>query len=321
MKSLYYKLKDEARFKKVPMHVVEKDYILSYILAGIAMEPELAHSLVFKGGTALKKSYFGDYRFSEDLDFSVINAPKGQELEKLLGNAIVTSINLLFSFGAFDIQLKRNAERLPHPNGQDAFIFSVKFPWHRDFLCRIKVEVTHDEMVMLPPQDRPILHGYGEVIDVKVSCYHIEEIIAEKLRALLQTHKKLVARGWNKYRARDYYDLWCILKNYGNEIDSNRLIEILNKKCTLREVSYNNIDDFFTEELVREAGNHWVDSLVALMPILPDWAIVLGETKMLITEYVLTQKGGNLTLEKLLAGISKERFTLTEEDKEWLEMS
>ncbi|MFI4957091.1 MAG: nucleotidyl transferase AbiEii/AbiGii toxin family protein [Gammaproteobacteria bacterium] len=320
MKSLRVKLMDEARFKKVPVHVVEKDYVLSYILAGIAMEHELTRSLVFKGGTALKKSYFGDYRFSEDLDFSVINAPKGYELEKLMNNAILNSKNLLFPYGAFDLQLKRKAERSPHPNGQDAFIVSVAFPYPNN-VCRIKVEITHDEVVMLPPQDRPILHGYDEVIDCKIACYHIEEIVAEKLRALLQTHKKLVTRGWNKPRARDYYDLWCILKNYSSEIDNKRLIEMLDNKCVLRDVSYKSIDDFFTEELVREAENHWVATLGSFMAILPEWNVVLRETRLLILEHVFIQKSETLTLEKLLVDTSKERFELTQEDKEWLEMT
>ena len=39
---------------------------LSYLLAGIAANPDLSGTLIFKGGTALKKLYFGDYRFSAD---------------------------------------------------------------------------------------------------------------------------------------------------------------------------------------------------------------------------------------------------------------
>jgi len=80
MKSLRIKIQDEANLKKVPMHVIEKDYALSYALAGMAKQPELFHSLIFKGGTALKKIFFGDYRFSEDLDFSAINAPKDKQI-------------------------------------------------------------------------------------------------------------------------------------------------------------------------------------------------------------------------------------------------
>jgi predicted nucleotidyltransferase component of viral defense system len=52
-------------------HVVEKDYVLGWLLAGINEHPILKTSWVFKGGTCLKKCYFETYRFSEDLDFTV----------------------------------------------------------------------------------------------------------------------------------------------------------------------------------------------------------------------------------------------------------
>ncbi len=51
--------------------LLEQDYALSWMLYGIANVPKLYEHLVFKGGTCLKKCYFGDYRFSQDLDFSV----------------------------------------------------------------------------------------------------------------------------------------------------------------------------------------------------------------------------------------------------------
>lgn len=52
-------------------NVVEKDYVLGWLLAGIFSQPQLAEHWVFKGGTCLKKCYFETYRFSEDLDFTV----------------------------------------------------------------------------------------------------------------------------------------------------------------------------------------------------------------------------------------------------------
>jgi predicted nucleotidyltransferase component of viral defense system len=212
MKPLRIKLQDECSFKKSLPEIVEKDYALSYILAGIAKQQQLGNSLIFKGGTALKKIFFGDYRFSVDLDFSTLDAPKNQALESALQAAIGISSELLSDYGPFEIQLKRYPERGPHPTGQEAFNVNVKFPWHRSPLCTIKVEVTHDEPVILAPEYKPILHGYDETLDCLVACYHIEEIIAEKLRALLQTHRKLVTRGWNRPRARDYYDLWVGFK-------------------------------------------------------------------------------------------------------------
>lgn len=56
MKPLRLKLQNECNIKKFAQHIVEKDYALSYVLAGIAQQPELFGSLVFKGGTALKKT-------------------------------------------------------------------------------------------------------------------------------------------------------------------------------------------------------------------------------------------------------------------------
>jgi len=52
---------------------IEKDYILSWILFGISKHEQLSKAIVFKGGTVLKKVYFNDYRFSEDLDFTLLN--------------------------------------------------------------------------------------------------------------------------------------------------------------------------------------------------------------------------------------------------------
>lgn len=59
-----------AHQEGVGARVIEKDYVLSWLLAAIA-ESELRNQLVFKGGTALKRMYYPDYRFSEDLDFTV----------------------------------------------------------------------------------------------------------------------------------------------------------------------------------------------------------------------------------------------------------
>ena len=62
--------------------MLERDHLLSWVLAGISQISELRQTLVFKVGTALKKCYFGDYRFSEDLDFSCLaDVPKGEAMD------------------------------------------------------------------------------------------------------------------------------------------------------------------------------------------------------------------------------------------------
>ncbi|MCB1119742.1 MAG: nucleotidyl transferase AbiEii/AbiGii toxin family protein, partial [Chlamydiia bacterium] len=60
-------------------NVVEKDYVLGWILAGISANKVLRESWVFKGGTCLKKCHFETFRFSEDLDFTLRDASQLDE--------------------------------------------------------------------------------------------------------------------------------------------------------------------------------------------------------------------------------------------------
>lgn len=48
--------------RRIPETVLERDYCLSWLLVGLSRSP-LRSPLAFKGGTALKKCYFWDYRF------------------------------------------------------------------------------------------------------------------------------------------------------------------------------------------------------------------------------------------------------------------
>jgi predicted nucleotidyltransferase component of viral defense system len=63
--------------------VIEKDYVLGWVLAAIAAEPALADTWIFKGGTCLRKCYYETYRFSEDLDFTVVDGGL-EESDKLI---------------------------------------------------------------------------------------------------------------------------------------------------------------------------------------------------------------------------------------------
>ena len=84
MRPLRTRLQEARRHLGIPWEALERDYLLSWILAGISRTPVLRDTLVFKGGTALRKCYFGDYRFSEDLDFSTLKGiPTGNEMEEV----------------------------------------------------------------------------------------------------------------------------------------------------------------------------------------------------------------------------------------------
>ncbi len=60
MKPLQIRLQEARKRLGLPWEILERDYLLSWVLAGIAQVESLRDTLIFKGGTALKKCYFGD---------------------------------------------------------------------------------------------------------------------------------------------------------------------------------------------------------------------------------------------------------------------
>lgn len=65
--------------KGVRAKQIEKDYVISWVLWGIARNDYLSKNLIFKGGTCLKKIYFEDYRYSEDMDFTLMESSDSDE--------------------------------------------------------------------------------------------------------------------------------------------------------------------------------------------------------------------------------------------------
>jgi predicted nucleotidyltransferase component of viral defense system len=219
-----------SKEKNVLQNIVEKDYALSYLLSAIYSVPELQKNLVLKGGTALKKLYFRDYRFSEDLDFSTRQIGRIETIDDLIRLTVNKMAALLHERGPFRVEYEPYLLRNPHPNDQIAYIIRVQFPDHREPLCRLKVEISVDEPILKLPEIRPLLHGFPEVISAEIPAYLLLEITAEKLRALLQSKEKLQQRGWGATRVcRDYFDLRHLLKI--DNINSSELKILLKQKC------------------------------------------------------------------------------------------
>ena len=96
MKPLRTRLQEARKRLGIPWDVLERDYLLSWVLAGIGQVASLRDTLVFKGGTALKKCYFGDYRFSEDVDFSALESvPRADAMERAVRKACDAAARLL----------------------------------------------------------------------------------------------------------------------------------------------------------------------------------------------------------------------------------
>jgi len=70
--------------------VVDHDYILGCFFHLVAHQDDVNNSWMFKGGTALAKCYFPQYRFSEDLDFTVTSPITHDLLIEIIDAASVT---------------------------------------------------------------------------------------------------------------------------------------------------------------------------------------------------------------------------------------
>ena len=266
---------------KVQQYIVEKDYALSYLLAAIASTDGLGDNLVLKGGTALKKLYFMDYRFSEDLDYSTRVTGPIKQIDEQMETAVYSMSEMLNERGPFQIELEPLLLKQPHPGDQKAYLVRVQFPEQHQPFCRLKVEVTVDEPILTPIEIRPILHNFREDFNTKVTVYSLAEITAEKLRALLQSKARLAEKGWGASRVcRDYYDLWNLLQI--PEVISFDLIPLLTQKCAIREVSFASPNDFISEDLLAVANAEWAQQLLPFVPEAPPAQSLLHQVQTLI---------------------------------------
>ena len=259
MRDLRLRLQEAWRQPGLQSYVVERDYLLSWILAGISAVPELRETLVFKGGTALKKCYFGDYRFSEDLDFSGLEGvPKGDAISDAIDQACNRACGLLEEYAQVELHCERYVESRPHPGGQEAFRIRARLPWHPRPDISIKVEVTTDEQILWPVECCRVVHDYGEP-RWKRNCRFIPQ--PRWLRATRQQVVRLESKGWSRNRARG---LLRPLAGFSG---------ITGTDWTWLRV------DFFDPRIVDDVEKGWENSLGPLLVDLPDFTTVMGELR------------------------------------------
>lgn len=290
MKSLRKRLEEISRKTSLRLDIIQQDYLLSWILVGLFEHPLLKAELIFKGGTCLKKCYFGEYRFSEDLDFSAPPyLPKGDLLFGAIRKACENAEKQMNIYAPIRLLVERYEESKPHPEGQEAFKIRAQFPWQKEPLTTVMVEISRDESLLFPPLIKPILHDYGEQIETQVATYSLEEIILEKLRAILQHTKKLHEREWSRSRARDYYDLACIFDSFEGSLSLDAFFSKLQQKCMPKAVNFKGIESFFDSGLVHHVSTTWSRWLGPLVPQLPECGKVMEKVRTKLERLFQTQ--------------------------------
>lgn len=176
--------------------IVDLDYVLGCSLASLYGRTE-ASPLRAKGGTCLRKCYYADYRFSEDLDFTAEQRVSPEELQELLAAATRAAADAWeIDFAVRPIRIDVVGDEYGKESYQARLYY--RGPLRRGGDPRaIRLDVTTNEVLALPAARRGILHPYSDgdmLANVRVPCYDLVETLAEKARALAGQRQYAISR-------------------------------------------------------------------------------------------------------------------------------
>lgn len=188
---------------------IEKDYIISWILWGIFNNTLLKHGLILKGGTCIKKIYIENYRYSEDMDFTINPNMESDISDEDIYDAFndvfvqikeTTNINLTIPEDSKDVQKSTG---------------SIKF--YIDYVGplggngdHVKLDITRGEKLEFDIEHRTLLHEYSDLEEedkFTIQCYGLNEITIEKMAALM-----------GRTVPRDLYDFGYLTNTEGIEL-------------------------------------------------------------------------------------------------------
>jgi predicted nucleotidyltransferase component of viral defense system len=243
--------------RRIPESVLERDYCLSWFLAGLSLSP-VRDRLIFKGGTALKKCYFPDYRFSEDLDFTLVEEVPFETIRKDLDRAFEES----YRDSGVVLRYARS-DRHPHANSHTFYLGYEGPLGSLPSGKEVKTDITIKEKVVFPIEERPVLRAYAEYEDVPgnaiIKVYSLKEIAAEKVIAVCD-------RARNE--PRDLYDLWHLCETA--HVDLIEIIDAIASKLAFRGQSLETIGTRLDAKQSR-LGRLWNQRLAGQMATLPEF--------------------------------------------------
>ncbi len=251
-------LQQKARAVGVRDQQIEKDYILSWILFGVSQHEQLSKAIVFKGGTVLKKIYFEDYRFSEDLDFTLLNNETTNE-------QIFEWFNQTFEFikeeGNIPLEIIDNNEH--EDSGINFYISYIGPLGGQGSNKRVKVDISRSEQLVFEPVMKSVFVDYNDLEEHQLLCYPLEEVLVEKMRSVMQ-----------RMQARDFYDLWYLLEEHGMEVDF--YMSEFKAKCASKNLKVEDFPTKLNERLPQYKGR-WQSSMKEQIKDLPEFEQVERE--------------------------------------------
>ncbi len=255
--------------------VVEKDYVLGWVLAGIFNHPAIGGQWIFKGGTCLKKCHINTQRFSEDLDFTLTK-------EAVLDQATLTVVFKGISAWVYDASGIELPESLIRFNGYENHMGGISAQGKVGYkgplmpggdLPRIKLDLTLDEIVVQSPLTLEVSHPYSDFPQggIHILGYSFEEVFAEKIRALAE-----------RERPRDLYDVVCLYRQCGDTCDLKQIRDILKKKCRFKHIAFPTLEGLKNRPEQQELEAEWKNMLGHQIGVLPEFKIFWKDLEMVM---------------------------------------
>jgi predicted nucleotidyltransferase component of viral defense system len=247
----------------VTMDEARQRFVQFVALESIAAAAGLRDLLSFKGGNALRFVY-GNPRGTADLDFTADDAlpDEGAHIRAALDAALRQGGN------QFGVKLKcQRVDRKPPKKQATLPTYDIgigfQLPGDRYFAdfenparmvpSVVKLEISFNDVVCetrrLPLS--PSLPGLLRVCS-------LEDILAEKLRALLQQ----VIR--DRTRPQDAFDIARMVREHGQSLDRGKIAEFLQQKCNARNIDVSRRS--FDDEVKRRASHEYDKALAVSQP-------------------------------------------------------
>lgn len=217
----------KAREFEINTSNVQRDYVFGWLLHGLFTVSTLREEIFLKGGNALRKGYFENTRYSSDLDLGIPGEiTEARLLEEL--NRVCEYVGgksgVVFEPDNNTVEEKFTASEAPLPDLRvyEARVYFKDFYGNSaKFRIKIAMDITRFDRTMLAIQDRPLIHPYSDAAEAActIRCMKLEEIIATKLKCLLQ-----------RQHAPDLFDYVHSVRLLGAELNRDEVVRTFIQK-------------------------------------------------------------------------------------------
>ncbi len=240
---------------------LEKDYVLTVFLLALALLPSLKRNFIFKGGGALRRAYFSQWRSPEQLDFTLEERPSNKELAKLIKKTCAKAER------EFEVKIQMLESYAKQKTCRLRLAYTGPLRQRRVF----PLVLYMGERLTLPAREREIITAPFPLKPQKILVLALEELLAEKLRDLLLAGEPT-----------DFFDIWLILTQHAPLLDKEDLQRSLERKCQQSGFDLEGPQDFLAEDLLTPTRAYWQLKLGKQVACLPTFERAYADLKEIL---------------------------------------